>query len=174
MVAVNPQRVGAFFGPQDLNNLCDDISKKSGKLLQIVNYNVDNWQYIVTGHNANLEALRVVLTTLKEHPTKKQELPQLVEQAMEQFPASFPLYSITSGPATMPLPGVDVPFHSQSLLGEVPRFREYLLKTLDHKTLDIELLEVTKIFCFIVTRYSINIFQILLRFHFKFLWIMLK
>jgi fatty acid synthase subunit alpha len=65
MVAVNPQRVGVFFSPQDLNSLCNVISQKSGKLLQIVNYNVENWQYIVTGHNANLEALRVVLTTLK-------------------------------------------------------------------------------------------------------------
>ena len=58
----------------------------------------------------------------KENPTKKQELDKVIEEAMNQFPANSPLYTISQGPATMPLTGVDVPFHSDMLLGtpEIP------------------------------------------------------
>jgi hypothetical protein len=45
------------------------------------------------------------------------------------------------GVATIPLPGIDVPFHSRFLLDEVPSFREYLMRALDLNIIDPQLLE---------------------------------
>ncbi len=44
------------------------------------------------------------------------------------------------GTATIPLPGVDVPFHSRYLLSGVPRFREYLKLTILEENVDMDLL----------------------------------
>ncbi len=43
--------------------------------------------------------------------------------------------------ATIPLPGVDVPFHSCYLLSGVPHFREYLKLTILEENVDMSLLE---------------------------------
>lgn len=170
MVAANPTRVAPSFTVKDLHNVVDLISLHSGKLLQVVNYNVENWQYIITGYKSNLEALRVVLSTIKENPKKAASLEDVVKNALAQFSDPTEMYSVQQGskvaslisffeksfigPATIPLPGIDVPFHSKFLLGEVPQFREYLMKTFNPKFIDLELLEgkyipnLTGYFCF--------------------------
>ena len=66
---------------------------------------------------------------------------ELINEALAQFPDPETVFTVTQGHSTIPLPGIDVPFHSNSLLSEVPRFREYLLKILNPKTIDIPLLE---------------------------------
>jgi hypothetical protein len=53
----------------------------------------------------------------------------------------FPLAVVLQrGIATIPLPGVDVPFHSRYLLSGVPRFREYLKQTILVENADMDLL----------------------------------
>ncbi len=68
MVAVNPIRVNPAFTADNLNSIVNLISEKSKKLLQIVNYNVENWQYIVTGHVIALRILDNTLTSLNRNP----------------------------------------------------------------------------------------------------------
>jgi hypothetical protein len=49
MLAVNPSLVGSFFNKNRLSYVCGIISEASGFLLDIVNHNVENWQYVVAG-----------------------------------------------------------------------------------------------------------------------------
>ena len=65
MIAVNPTRVGPFFTAKDVDELVQKIEAKTQNLIQIVNFNVENWQYILTGYNSNLEAFRVICDTLR-------------------------------------------------------------------------------------------------------------
>jgi malonyl CoA-acyl carrier protein transacylase len=80
MVAVNPARVFAFFTPAHLNTVVNAIGERSKKLLQIVNYNVENWQYIVTGHVIALRILDSVLTHIHRNPREALEsVPKVIE-----------------------------------------------------------------------------------------------
>jgi fatty acid synthase subunit beta len=97
MVAANPARVGSFFTVKDLHVIVDLIEKHSNKLLQVVNYNVENWQYILTGYKSNLEAMRVVLTTLKQNPEKMANLEDVVISALAQFNSPTEMYSVQQG-----------------------------------------------------------------------------
>ena len=110
MVAVNPQRIKNSFKLKDLQEIVNEISKQSNKLLQIVNYNVENWQYVVTGYNSNLEVLRIVLDKLKESTTKI-NIAELVSNILKQF-SEEKYYELKKGAASIPLSGIDVPFHS--------------------------------------------------------------
>jgi len=153
MVAVNPTRVTSSFNIDNLHKLVDLISEISKRLLQVVNYNVYNWQFVVSGHNSNLETLRIVLNKIKENPkliSKEldSQLVELVTKTLALYPNEdeneldeYNIVTLQQGVASIPLLGIDVPFHSKYLLPEVPQFRNYLLKTLDYKNLNIDLLE---------------------------------
>lgn len=55
--------------------------------------------------------------------------PELVEMIHDQMAASKQLsndVTLERGKATIPLVGIDIPFHSQMLRGEIPVYREYL------------------------------------------------
>ena len=60
MVAASPIRVGPFFSQAALANVVQLIADRTQRLLQIVNYNVEGSQYVVTGDVANLMALGYV------------------------------------------------------------------------------------------------------------------
>ena len=49
MCAVNPSRISKTFNEQALQYLVENISEQSGWLLEIVNYNVANMQYVAAG-----------------------------------------------------------------------------------------------------------------------------
>lgn len=142
MVAVNPVRVNPAFTPDHLNSLVNLISEKSKKLLQIVNYNVENWQYIVTGHVITLKILDLALTHIHRNPRDVADVVRVVEGLVADH-ASIDQHQVVlqRGHATIPLPGVDVPFHSRYLLSGVPRFREYLKLTVLEENVDMTLLE---------------------------------
>lgn len=140
MVAVNPVRVGPGFTQAHLHKVVNLISEKSKKLLQIVNYNVENWQYIVTGHVITLRILDAVLTHLNQNP-KESDVPTVVEGFVaEHIGTDQNQVVLHRGVATIPLPGVDVPFHSSYLLSGVPRFREYLKHTILVENVEMDLL----------------------------------
>eukprot|EP01114_Cavostelium_apophysatum_P006579 TRINITY_DN1795_c0_g1_i2.p1 TRINITY_DN1795_c0_g1~~TRINITY_DN1795_c0_g1_i2.p1 ORF type:complete len:3793 (+),score=1033.24 TRINITY_DN1795_c0_g1_i2:910-11379(+) len=143
MVAVNTQRVSPLFTPLQLDRLVNHIKKVSGNIIQVVNYNVENWQYIVTGYNSNLETMRVALDFIKKDPRKAidAEMHNLITKTLAEYPDPDQVFTLSQGSASIPLPGIDVPFHSEYLLSEVPQFRNYLLKTIDPKKLDVSLLE---------------------------------
>ncbi|TMW63553.1 hypothetical protein Poli38472_002494 [Pythium oligandrum] len=144
MVAANPIRVGPHFTEAVMHKVVDAISESSSKLLQVVNYNVQGLQYVVAGENVNLEALSIALSSLK---TKKDlDVGVLVAEALEQARAkkekavqSGKPFIVARGLATIPLVGIDVPFHSKELLGGVPAFRSLLRTKFDAETLERQL-----------------------------------
>ena len=63
MVAANPKRVGAGFEYKHLVNIVDVIDSFGDGLIQIVNYNVMNYQYVVAGCMPSSMRSRPFLTT---------------------------------------------------------------------------------------------------------------
>ena len=49
MCAVNPSRISKTFNEQALQYVVENISEQTGWLLEIVNYNVANMQYVAAG-----------------------------------------------------------------------------------------------------------------------------
>ncbi|MEZ4432443.1 MAG: DUF1729 domain-containing protein [bacterium] len=77
--------------------LVDRVAAQTGRFIQVVNYNVRDRQYAVTGHADALDALAAALAA--RDPRK---------------------------PAWLEVPGVDVPFHSAVLRDGVDAFRQTL------------------------------------------------
>jgi fatty acid synthase subunit beta len=152
MVAANCLRVGNGFNEQMLHKLVDTIEVSSSRLLQVVNLNVQERQYVVAGDSRNLDTLGNVMTELFRNPSLVAGLridtddAESGEQKMDTLPmdalvtkalAASDLrwqacktrkepFMVPRGRATIPLPGIDVPFHSKQLLPGVPAFRRVL------------------------------------------------
>jgi len=136
MVAASPDRVGAFFTETHLLALVLALEQATGQLLQVVNFNVYNAQYVVAGGLLPLEALRVALDSIKKAGRKPEgdELARVVLEAaaaaeQKAKGAKDGYLPLTRGLASIPLNGLDVPFHSKALLGGVSVFRVVLQNT---------------------------------------------
>ncbi|PVU98003.1 hypothetical protein BB559_001847, partial [Furculomyces boomerangus] len=153
MVAVNPIRVGKGFGEVALSYVVDTIKHHAKGLIEIVNYNVENWQYVVAGELSLLAVLGKVTDYLA---TQKLDLTEMIktvslEKVLEQLTViiSESLEQVLkkekeSGRvilerthSTIPLQGIDVPFHSSFLLPGVGPFRNFLLKKLRVVDVDV-------------------------------------
>ncbi|CAK4633192.1 unnamed protein product [Aphanomyces euteiches] len=135
MLAANPSRVGKQFDEskfEDLVNLVEATS--DGNLCQIVNFNVVDSQYVVAGGLVNLEVLTHTLNYLKENAeTSASDWKAVLAAIQSRVSGNFKESSIqgkplvlTRGSATIPLVGIDVPFHSKQLLSNVPSIRTLL------------------------------------------------
>ncbi|CAK4253559.1 unnamed protein product, partial [Aphanomyces euteiches] len=85
MVAANPSRVGSkAFDETTLFKLLDVIESQSKNLCQVVNFNVQDSQYVVAGELVNLEVLSRIMTTVREQPTTLQTvgIAALVEESL--------------------------------------------------------------------------------------------
>ncbi|KAI9088332.1 hypothetical protein DFS34DRAFT_701418 [Phlyctochytrium arcticum] len=156
MCAVNPIRVGPTFSEQALKFVVEGIAGHSQALLEIVNYNVENFQYVVAGELINLETLRVVLNKIKGLNVNFKELAKtksmdeieavLTELVQDGYASANKkrgdgkYVTQERGVATIPLAGIDVPFHSSFLLNGVVPFREILRKKLEAKFINVSLL----------------------------------
>ncbi|KAI9292989.1 fatty acid synthase [Neoconidiobolus thromboides FSU 785] len=157
MVAVNPSRVSKSLNETYLKYVVDAIAHQSAGLLQIVNYNVENWQYVVSGELTNLETLANVLNYMKSSNIDlanlmktmtldqvKEHLTSIIsvalEKAKDKKEKSGGHLVLERGYATIPLPGIDVPFHSHFLLSGVVPFRTYILQKIDPSNIDVALL----------------------------------
>ncbi|KAL1917786.1 uncharacterized protein VTP21DRAFT_3620 [Calcarisporiella thermophila] len=147
MCAVNPSRVSRSFNETALRWVIDAIARQSNGLLEIVNFNVENWQYVAAGELSNLDALANVLNFLKLQKIDlqklletmsldqvRQQLSTIVENALEKANSKKDkdgFVTLERGFATIPLRGIDVPFHSSFLLRGVAPFRSYLAKKIN-------------------------------------------
>lgn len=138
MVAADPSRVGNAFGAETLKVAVDQIQHICGRkeLCEIVNYNVVEQQYIVAGSVGALEILRCtcdivhkqgaqILFSTKEEQTKR------IQGAISTAKQLIDLENVSElrrGIATLPLSGVDMPFHSRLMLSGVATMRRALLK----------------------------------------------
>ncbi|KAK0559722.1 hypothetical protein OC861_006548 [Tilletia horrida] len=125
MMPCNPSRISPTFTDAALHEVIEAVSKVSGRLLQTVNINVYNQQYIVAGELVTLLTTTNVLNFIK---AKKIDLPALLKQMTPR--------SLQRGFATIPLAGIDVPFHIAYPTGGVTPFRAYLSKRIDVENLD--------------------------------------
>ncbi|RAK97276.1 fatty acid synthase beta subunit [Aspergillus ibericus CBS 121593] len=133
MVAVNPKRVGRFLDETGLGNLVRAIALASQELLEVVNYNVEGEQYVCSGTVTNLWVLGRLMDYLAQ--SNGQELGSkgtaedgLILQLLSEAQDLPHPIQLQRGQATIPLEGIDVPFHSSHLRSTVDRFRQCLLK----------------------------------------------
>ncbi|EEB08935.2 fatty acid synthase beta subunit Fas1 [Schizosaccharomyces japonicus yFS275] len=144
MVAASPLRVSPTFNEAGLRFIVDHIAQQLKLLLEIVNFNVENQQYVVSGHLHSLSTMGNVLNFLKVQKIDfqklvetlsmeqlKAELSEIVskchEKTLEELKKNNGIIELQRGYATIPLK-IDVPFHSTFLRGGVRMFREYLMK----------------------------------------------
>ncbi|KAI5885432.1 uncharacterized protein SCHCODRAFT_01176814 [Schizophyllum commune H4-8] len=147
MCAVNPSRISKTFTDTALRDVVDGIASSTNQLLEIVNFNVEGQQYVCAGELVALQTLTNVLNYLK---VKKVDIVQLTQQfsvekvkemlgeiiksshdsAVEKQKSDGYII-LERGFATIPLPGIDVPFHSRYLWAGVMPFRTYLSKKIN-------------------------------------------
>ncbi|KAH7913599.1 hypothetical protein BJ138DRAFT_606981 [Hygrophoropsis aurantiaca] len=156
MCAVNPSRISRTFTDAALREVVDTIATRTGTLLEIVNYNVEGQQYVCAGELLALQTMTNVLNYLK---VQKIDIAKLTEtftvekvkemlgdivsesfnRAKEQQQAEGYI-KLERGFATIPLPGIDVPFHSRYLWAGVMPFRAYLSKKINASLLNPDML----------------------------------
>ncbi|KAF4203473.1 hypothetical protein CNMCM8927_008618 [Aspergillus lentulus] len=161
MVAVNPARVNRVFNQSALSLIAATIATKTGELLEIVNYNVEGEQYVCAGHNFNLYALAEVLNSLSKLPchhisqwmhessssTGNDQSPSttaissLIHEAIRSAQALPKPIVLARGTATIPLSGIDVPFHSSHLRPGVAAWRNFLLTRIRPENVQPDALE---------------------------------
>lgn len=141
------------FNQAALDQVVRIIASKSGELLEIVNFNVDGEQYVCSGtvsllpgpegcslltmQITNLYVLGKLLDHLADCPDGA-ELVVGIADASDLHKMIGDLFGganvlpcpveLQRGRATIPLQGIDVPFHSSHLRSTVDRFRQCLLK----------------------------------------------
>lgn len=124
MMAVDPSRVTKGFDVKKLEATVKTISQaSSSSLLEIVNYNVENRQYVCAGTLRNLQTLTDVCNELAA--TASSDVDTIIKK---HAAANAPkvVLSVERGKATIPLAGIDVPFHSSFLRPNLAAFREVL------------------------------------------------
>ena len=149
MCAVNPSRIAKSFNEQALQFVIENIMETTGWLLEIVNLNVHNQQYVCAGDLRALDCLANVTNYLKAQKIDIQELMQslelsevqarlvdIIKGCAEQTNAKPKPIDLQRGFATIPLKGIDVPFHSTFLRSGVKPFRSFLLKKINKTSID--------------------------------------
>ena len=149
MCAVNPSRISKTFNEQALQYVVENIAEETGWLLEIVNYNITNMQYVCAGDLRALDSLTGVTNYLKAQKIDIQQLMQtlsledvkshlveIIRECAKQTEAKPKPIDLQRGFATVPLKGIDVPFHSTFLRSGVKPFRSFLLKKINKNTID--------------------------------------
>ena len=143
MIAVNPGRVHPSFSQEALQFVVQAVANKTEWLLEIVNYNVENQQYVAAGDLRALDTLGNVLNVFKLQKinfVKLQESMTLEEltEHLDEITAEVSAKSVAKpqpidlerGFATIPLKGISVPFHSSYLMSGVKPFKNFLKKNI--------------------------------------------
>ncbi|KAF1987054.1 beta subunit of fatty acid synthase [Aulographum hederae CBS 113979] len=149
MCAVNPSRISKTFNEQALQYVVENIAEATGWLLEIVNYNIANMQYVCAGDLRALDCLTNVTNYLKAQKIDIQQLTQtlsledvkshlveIIRECAKQTEAKPKPLDLQRGFATIPLKGIDVPFHSTFLRSGVKPFRSFLLKKINRTSID--------------------------------------
>ncbi|MCJ1378643.1 beta subunit of fatty acid synthetase [Xylographa soralifera] len=129
MCAIDPGRVGKGFSQETLAFVIDTIVAETTGLLEIVNYNVLNTQYVCAGELRTIALLTHVLNTIKALSLSPSSLPTELPAMIAAYLASSNKSSrpiLKRGVSTVPLQGIDVPFHSSYLMPGVDSFRHVL------------------------------------------------
>lgn len=132
MAAIDPSRVRKDFSDAELQVLVDAVAGRTGFLLEMVNRNVRGKQYVCAGDNRALDLLRSVTDALHAAPLGA-DVATLSRQLVDEHVAATGARAVAanvvlqSGKALIPLPGIDVPFHSSCMSAMGALFRQTLL-----------------------------------------------
>ena len=149
MCAVNPSRISKTFNEQALQYVVENIAEETKWLLEIVNYNVANTQYVCAGDIRALDCLTHVTNFIKMQKIDinslietlsledvKARLVHIIKECANKTKAKPQPIDLERGLATIPLKGIDVPFHSTFLRSGVKPFRSFLLKKINKTSID--------------------------------------
>ncbi|KAJ1900227.1 fatty acid synthase alpha subunit Lsd1, partial [Kickxella alabastrina] len=132
LLAVSPARVAPCFGAAGLDAAVKCLAAAAGGgLLEVVNHNVHGAQYVVAGETRLLAALAVALGQISG--AQREVTKAAAAKALGRVDAcadSDELAALLASRATLPVPGVDMPFHSSLLRPGVAVFRSLLLEHL--------------------------------------------
>ena len=119
------------------------IGQTTTWFVEIVNFNVRSHQYVCAGDLRALETLQRCVDELKPlllaGPLGDNDVltSLITKHATHHTNANTniapSILTLKRGVATVPLPGIDVPFHSSFLLPRMPAFRQVLLSNLESK-----------------------------------------
>ncbi|KAL7620270.1 beta subunit of fatty acid synthetase [Parahypoxylon ruwenzoriense] len=147
MCAVDPSRVNTQLSERGLKHIVETIADVTGSFLEIVNYNVRNMQYVCAGDLRGLDVLGGVMDSIKalavdvrnlEVEEHHNVLVKVIEEADRRSRSKSEPLELSRGRVTVPLRGIDVPFHSSYLRPGVQSFRSFLLKNLEEKSINPE------------------------------------
>ncbi|KAL2131427.1 hypothetical protein VTI74DRAFT_5117 [Chaetomium olivicolor] len=134
MVAADPSRIGPEFDETCFQSLVQLITKETNLLLEVVNFNIRSQQYVCAGHFRPLWILTQISDALSSHPTPHAlSVSTIRTMIRDRIPAASRLSNadpLVRGKATIPLTGIDIPFHSKALRGQIGDYREYLAKSI--------------------------------------------
>lgn len=141
MCAINPSRISPTFDDSALRFVVDEVSSTTGWLLEIVNYNVENQQYVAAGDLRALDTVTNVLNVIKLNKVDivklqqtlsiedvKGHLKEITDECAAQAIAKEQPIDLQRGFAVIPLKGISVPFHSSYLMSGVKPFQRFLGK----------------------------------------------
>lgn len=139
------------FSESALRQLVEHIQAHTGFFLEIVNLNIRNRQYVCAGDLRALDLLQLMCDDMKKHATLSQQYGAMDSEHLQQVlmrvistgtkggQVAGDLYAgklpqqvqLKRGVATVPLVGVDVPFHSSLLRPRMNAFRRVLQESLN-------------------------------------------
>ncbi|KAI6747603.1 hypothetical protein HG530_015711 [Fusarium avenaceum] len=145
MCAVNPSKFSSDMPDATLELVVSSIAEETDWLLEIVNHNVKDRQYVVAGDLRALDTLASVTNYLKRQGMDFEEMQSdnfraslrgvIKGCADETLKKPTPL-ELERGFATIPLRGIDVPFHSSFLRYGIESFRKFLLSKVNESAID--------------------------------------
>lgn len=143
MVAVNPGRVSPTFNQEALMFVVEKVAKRTGWLLEVVNHNVENQQYVAAGDLRALDTLsntlnlikmqKIDIVKLRESMSLEEvesHLFEIIDEISKRSLAKAQPIELERGFACIPLRGISVPFHSSYLKSGVKPFKNFLNKNI--------------------------------------------
>lgn len=143
MIAVNPSRISPTFNHEALTFVVDAVGKRTEWLCEIVNFNVENQQYVTAGDLRGLDTLTNVLNFIKLQKIDisklresmsiekvEEHLNEIIDEISKKSLAKPQPIELERGFACIPLRGISVPFHSSYLRNGVKPFKKFLEKNI--------------------------------------------
>jgi fatty acid synthase subunit beta len=142
MCAVNPSKIRGF-SEADLQRAVSHIGTSTGWLLEVVNYNISNMQYICAGDVRALSLLtdlanHLVATGTLFSSLSEDSLTTLIASLAAATAARRAPLDYERGPATVPLKTIDVPFHSSYLAPNIASYRKFLGGMIKKENVDLD------------------------------------
>ncbi|OQD96227.1 hypothetical protein PENVUL_c094G04583 [Penicillium vulpinum] len=131
MMAVDPARVRKECCEENILRIIDEIVNSTGLPLEMVNFNIKGHQYVCAGDKRCLELLQRVTDELHHGKLSLDCSAILVAKYSSKMATSANGVSLSRGTATVPLKGIDVPFHSSLLAPMRGVFRTILADCVD-------------------------------------------